>query len=81
MIFVDSSLSLIELKQRREGLQNAGVDFGRTDFAGLARLFGGEGVSVTSPGDAGPALQEALGRDRFTVIEVEIPRRAYDGLI
>ncbi len=81
VVFVDRSLALIELKQRRMGLQNAGVDFERTDFAALARLYGGEGVTVRAPGEAGPALAAALARERFTLIEVEIPRRAYDGLI
>ncbi|MCL5777669.1 thiamine pyrophosphate-binding protein [Limibaculum sp. FT325] len=81
VVFVDRSLALIELKQRKEGLHNAGVDFGRTDFAGLARLFGGIGVTVRGPGEAGPALEDALRANRFTLIEVEIPRRAYDGLI
>jgi acetolactate synthase-1/2/3 large subunit len=80
VVLVDRSLALIELKQRRMGFQNAGVDFERTDFAGLARLYGGEGVTVRGPGEAGPALSEALRRDRFTLIEVEIPRRSYDGL-
>jgi acetolactate synthase-1/2/3 large subunit len=80
VVFVDRSLALIELKQRRSGLQNAGVDFGRTDFAGIARLYGGEGVTVRGPGEAGPALADALKADRFTLIEVELPRRAYDGL-
>lgn len=80
VVFVDRSLALIELKQRRTGLQNAGVDFGRTDFAGIARLYGGIGVTARGPGEAGPALAEALAADRFTIIEVELPRRAYDGL-
>ena len=80
VVFVDRSLALIELKQRRSGLQNAGVDFDRTDFAGLARLYGGNGVTVRSPGEAGSALEEALDADRFTLIEVEIPRRIYEGL-
>lgn len=81
VVFVDRSLSLIELKQRRSGLQNAGVDFGRTDFAALARAFGGNAITVSGPGEAGPALEDAFGAGRFTLIEVEIPRRAYDGLI
>ncbi|MEM7057838.1 MAG: thiamine pyrophosphate-binding protein [Pseudomonadota bacterium] len=80
VVFVDRSLALIELKQRRSGLQNAGVDFDRTDFAGLARLYGGNGVTVSAPGEAGPALTEALSADTFTLIEVEIPRRIYEGL-
>ena len=80
VVFVDRSLALIELKQRRSGLQNAGVDFDRTDFAGMAKLYGGNGVTVSAPGEAGPALQEALAADTFTLIEVEIPRRIYEGL-
>jgi acetolactate synthase-1/2/3 large subunit len=80
VVFVDQSLSLIELKQRGMGVQNAGVDFQHTDFAALARVYGGNGVTVTGPGDTGPAVAEALAADRFTLIAVEIPRRAYDGL-
>ncbi len=80
VVFVDRSLALIELKQRRSGLQNAGVDFGRTDFAGIARLYGGAGVTVRGPGEAGDALAAALAADGFTLIEIELARRAYDGL-
>lgn len=80
VVFVDRSLALIELKQRRSGLQNAGVDFGRTDFAALALAFGGNAVTVSASGEAGPALEEALMAERFTLIEVEIPRRIYEGL-
>ncbi|MGD1925341.1 MAG: thiamine pyrophosphate-binding protein [Paracoccaceae bacterium] len=80
VVFVDRSLALIELKQRRSGLQNAGVDFERTRFADVAKLYGGNGVTVSGPGEAGPALQDALAADRFTLIEIEIPRRIYEGL-
>ena len=80
VVFVDRSLALIELKQRRSGMQNAGVDFGRTDFVAIARAYGGAGVTVRGPGEAGPALAAALAADRFTLIEIELPRRAYDGL-
>jgi len=80
VVFVDRSLSLIELKQRGSALQNAGVDFQHTDFAALARVYGGNGVTVTGSGETGPAVVEALAADRLTIIAVEIPRRAYDGL-
>lgn len=80
VVFVDQSLSLIELKQRGSAMQNTGVDFQRTDFASLARVYGGNGVTVTGPGEAGDAVAEALIAERFTLIAVEIPRRAYDGL-
>lgn len=82
VVLVDRSLALIELKQRRMGLQNAGVDFEGTDFAGLARLYGGVGLRCGAPGEVTEAMAEALAvRDRFTLIEIAIPRRAYDGLI
>jgi acetolactate synthase-1/2/3 large subunit len=81
VVFVDESLALIELKQRAMGMQNAGVDFRGTDFAALARVYDGRGVTVTGPGEAGPAVAEALAADRFTIVAVQIPRRAYDGLI
>ena len=80
VVLADRSLSLIEKKQRAMQLPNAGVDFAATDFAALARVYGGRGVTVRGPGEAGPALAEALSADRFTVIAVELPRRAYDGL-
>jgi acetolactate synthase-1/2/3 large subunit len=80
VVFVDQSLSLIELKQRGSAMQNTGVDFQRTDFAALARVYGGNGVTVTGEGAAGPAVTEALKAEKFTLIAVEIPRRAYDGL-
>ncbi len=81
VVFVDASLALIELKQRRDGLQAAGVDFGRTDYAGVARAIGGHGVEVSDAAALEDAFRAALAADRFTLIAVEIPRRAYDGLI
>lgn len=81
VVFVDHALALIEMKQRRMQLDRAGVDFSGTDFAALADLYGGEGVTVRRPGEAGLALARALAADRFTVIAVETPPMAYDALI
>ena len=78
---VDASLALIELKQRREGLQSVGVDFGAMDYAALARAMGGRGEDVADAASLEQAFAEALGADRFTVIAARIPGRAYDGLI
>ncbi|MEQ9812751.1 MAG: thiamine pyrophosphate-binding protein [Azospirillaceae bacterium] len=79
VVFVDRSLALIELKQRRQGLQSVGVDFEHTDFAAVARALGGHGVSVVDTAAFEAALVEALAADRFTVIACEFARRAYDG--
>jgi acetolactate synthase-1/2/3 large subunit len=81
VVFVDASLALIELKQRRDGLQSTGVDFGRTNYAAVARAMGGIGVEVSDAAALTDAFTDALAADRFTLIAVQIPRRAYDGRI
>ena len=79
VVFVDASLSLIELKQRQRQLPNAGVNFAQHDFAAIGRAFGGAGHTVTSRSALREALQEAMAHDGFTVIAAMIDRGAYDG--
>jgi acetolactate synthase-1/2/3 large subunit len=82
-VLVDNSLTLIEMKQRASQRPNLGVDFGgagmATDFAALARAFGGHGVDVTDAASLAAEAAAALTRDRFTLLAAHIPRRAYDG--
>ncbi len=82
-VLVDDSLSLIEMKQRGTQRPNLGVDFGgpgaRTDFAALARAFGGHGVDVSDAATLATEAAAALTRSTFTLIAAHIPRRAYDG--
>jgi acetolactate synthase-1/2/3 large subunit len=84
-VLADDSLALIELKQRNTQRPNLGVDFGgpgmATDFAGLARAFGGHGVEVSDSETLAREATAALSRDRFTLIAARIPRRAYDGAL
>jgi acetolactate synthase-1/2/3 large subunit len=81
VVFVDASLALIELKQRGSNLANAGVDFGETDFAAIARALGGKGYTVESRSALDEAARIALADDVFSVIACRIPRGAYDGRI
>ena len=81
VVFVDASLALIELKQRQRQMPNAGVDFGRPDYAAIATAFGGQGVTVRDRAGMRAAMEAALAADTFTVIAAEIDRRAYDGRI
>lgn len=81
VVFVDASLALIELKQRQRQMTNAGVDFARHDFAGLARAFGGIGHTVTNRAELEAALDDALTAETFTVIAAVIERGSYDGRI
>ena len=82
IVFVDASLSLIEMKQRGRQMGNRGVDFGQHDFAAIARAFGGVGVTVSDRPSLEQACREAVARtDGFTLIAATIDRRAYDGRI
>ncbi len=79
VVFVDASLALIELKQRRRQMPNLGVDFARHDFAAMGRAFGGNGETVTSRAELRAALSRSMQSDRFTVIAAQIEPAAYDG--
>jgi len=79
VVFVDASLALIEMKQRNSGFPNKGVDFGRTDFAGLARVLGGQGFDVETREDLHSALSDALQAETFSIIAAHIDAKAYDG--
>jgi acetolactate synthase-1/2/3 large subunit len=80
VVLVDASLALIEMKQRNSQLANVGVDFGATDFAAVAAAFGGHGALIDDAGTLRREAADALARhDRFSLLAVRIPRRAYDG--
>jgi acetolactate synthase-1/2/3 large subunit len=81
VVFVDASLALIEMKQRRVGLPNLGVDFGVTDFAGVASALGGHGEVVRDAASLERALGTALEQDRFTLLACSIVPKSYDGRI
>lgn len=81
VVFADTSLALIEMKQRAMGFPNAAVDFPRTDYAQVARALGGHGHLCRSRPQLEDALAHALKSDRFTVVSCEFPRSAYDGRI
>ncbi|PVB60499.1 thiamine pyrophosphate-binding protein [Labrenzia sp. 011] len=78
-VLVDTSLSLIELKQRSSQRPNVGVDFGETDFPAVARAYGGHGVWIENAADLKTEAEAALDRDGFTLLACRIERRAYDG--
>ena len=77
--FADRSLALIELKQRRMGLPNLGVDFPGTDLVAVAQAYGGHGERVSSREELARACRDALARDRFTLIEAAVDKSEYGG--
>jgi acetolactate synthase-1/2/3 large subunit len=63
IVFDDSSLSLIRIKQEERGYQPRGVDFGRTDWRALGAAFGLPAFVA----DSDTSLQRALTESDQTV--------------
>jgi acetolactate synthase-1/2/3 large subunit len=78
VVFVDNQLALIELKQRNQGMQTLGVDFGQTDFVAVAEALGGKGEWADSRDRLNQAITDAFKRPTFTLIAATIGRNAYD---
>ena len=76
--FVDASLSLIRVGQRRRGFDPYGVDFPPPRFEEIARGFGIEGVRAESTDALRRAVAAALGSGRPAVITVPIDGREYN---
>jgi len=72
LVFVDSGLGLIEVKQRRQFGHPFGVNFGPLDYVEYARSLGADGHYVRGPDELKVALQEAFESDRPYVIAVPV---------
>ncbi len=79
VVFVDESLALIELKQRKSELTNLGVDFGPTNFPKVAEALGGEGRWVSCKSDLTEALEDAFEYPKFSLLACKIGCKVYDG--
>ena len=77
VVFQDRSLALIALKQASAGLAAAGVALGETDFATIARGFGGHGIRVETAADLRRELTAASNRTQFTLISCRFDADAY----
>jgi acetolactate synthase-1/2/3 large subunit len=78
VVFNDSALSLIEIKQRPtgQGGQNA-VRYHSTDFAGIARSFGMEARRVSDDGELATACRDAFSEARPFLIDAVIDPSGY----
>ena len=81
VVFNDSALTLIGVKQRRRQLAPGGVDFVDVDFAQIARGFGWDAQRVERSEDLTQAFAKAAASTRATLIEVVIDPSEYDAQI
>jgi acetolactate synthase-1/2/3 large subunit len=79
VVFNDSSLAMIGVKQRQRKFPAVGVDYARpTDFAAVAKGFGCRGYRVEKGGDLGPALADALRGTGPAVVDVVLDPTPYN---
>ncbi len=72
LVFNDESYGLIRWKQMMRFGRPAFVDFRNPDLVRYAESFGARACRIRSAGELGPALREALGSGRLTVIDCPV---------
>jgi acetolactate synthase-1/2/3 large subunit len=77
VVFDDSEIGLIRVKQEIKGIPRHGVRIGGCDWAKIAEGFGADGTVVDSENGLGDALTAAARSDRTTVIGVKIDGSGY----
>lgn len=77
VVFNDSSLSLIRIKQESRGLRRDAVDWPRIDFAAVARGFGFAAYSAATVDDYRAALAQALAADGPSLVDAAIDPSGY----
>jgi len=77
VVFNDSSIAMIGVKQAQRALPRQGMDYSDTDFAQVARGLGCDAWRVTDPAGLDSALREALASPRPALVDVVIDHRPY----
>ncbi len=77
IVFNDSALSLIDIKQQSRALASNGVRWQHHDFAGTMRALGGFGISVTTEQEFVTAMATALKTKGPSLIDVSIDPSGY----
>ncbi|MDN3986747.1 thiamine pyrophosphate-binding protein [Zwartia vadi] len=77
IVFNDSALSLIDIKQRSRSLEPVGVRWRHHNFAAMMDALGGYGVVATSEQEFNEGLNQALSRDGPSLIDVLIDPSGY----
>lgn len=77
IVFNDSALSQIDIKQQSRGLPVRGVRWRRQDFAPVMSAFGGIGLAARNEAQYSAALATALASGQPCLIDVEVDPVGY----
>ena len=78
VVFNDSRLSLIDIKQQRQQRESRGVRFGAMDHAAVAQGLGCRGWRVDATEPLTPALGQAFASDGPALVDVTVDPDTYN---
>ena len=77
VVFNDSAITMIGLKQRSRKLSSLGMDYSDTDFAAVARGFGCAGFRAENPTELDASLKAAFAGGGTSVVDAVVDPTAY----
>lgn len=78
VVFNDSAIAMIGVKQSQRGLSRHGMDYSRSDFSLVAQGYGCEGARVQDPALLEATLQRALASAGTSLVDVIVDPSGYD---
>ena len=81
VVFNDSSIAMIGVKQGQRGLERLGMDYSPTDFSLVARGFGCQAFRVDDPGRLEATLRTAFACEGPTLVDVVVDPASYPAQI
>ncbi len=77
IVFNDSSIAMIGVKQNQRGFDRVGMDYSPSDFAKIAEGFGCKSFTVKERAELAPTFIKALACEGVTVIDVLVDHATY----
>jgi acetolactate synthase-1/2/3 large subunit len=77
VVFNDSAIAMIGVKQGQRGLERRGMDYSPTDFALVAQGYGCRGFRVSEAAELGPTLERAYAVDGPSLVDVIVDPSSY----
>jgi len=77
VVFNDSAIAMIGVKQERRGLERRGMDYSPSDFALVAQGYGCAGFRVSEVAELGPTLQRAFDHGGPALVDVIVDPLTY----
>ena len=71
-VWNDEAYNMVEWQEEMKYGRSSGIKLGGVDFVKLAESFGGKGFRIGSDGEAGRVMDEALGYQGVSLVDVRI---------